>query len=470
MRPGIHFVSTCLVCLGAHFSAVWIVVANSWQQTPAGFHLMAHGSKTRAEITDFWGLVFNPSSMDRLVHVLLGAYLAVPAVLSVLAHDATDAEGTGLDAFAREDRPPVQVTFQAFHLMVALGLAMIALSGVGCWLWWRGRLESSDRRVRGFLWILVLAVILPQVASQAGWFAAEVGRQPWVVHGLLRTADGVSESVATHQVWFSLILVGVVYLLLFVLFLFLGALIFRAVAIEFRSKMPQRWWRRMWDVAFSAASVLGAFLLGVALGNIVWGLPLDARGVFGGTFWDLLHPYALWTGVTSVALFMMHGAIYLHLKTEGKLEERVRGWIRPCVIFFVVTYAILSLATLVYVPRAASAVPEHPWSFALVVLSVLAIANIPREAFHGRPGRAFLSSSATLVFLMMLFGVNAFPELVPSRPVAENGLDIYRAASSETTLRIMLIMAAIGMPLVVAYTASIYWIFRGKVRLTELSY
>jgi len=252
--------------------------------------------------------------------------------------------------------------------------------------------------------------------------------------------------------------------------LLLGALIFRAVAIEFRSKLPGQWWRTLWDVSFSLGSLIAGLLLGVALGNIAWGIPLDGRGVFAGTFFGLLHPYALWTGVTTVALFMMHGSIYLHLKTEGEMQDRVRTWIRPCMIFFVVSYAVLTMATLIYVPRASTAVREHPFLFVVVVLSILAIANIPREISFGRPGRAFISSCATVVLIMALFGLNTFPELVHSNPLPENTLDAYNAASSQKTLGIMLIIAIMGMPLVVAYTISIYWVFRGKVELNETSY
>jgi cytochrome d ubiquinol oxidase subunit II len=148
----------------------------------------------------------------------------------------------------------------------------------------------------------------------------------------------------------------------------------------------------------------------------------------------------------------------------------VRTWIRPCTIFFVVSYAILTLATLIYVPRASAVIQERPILFVLVVLSILAIANIPREIFFERPGRAFLSSSATIVLVLTLFGLNSFPDLVHSTPLPENSLTAYNAASSQKTLSIMFLIACLGMPVVVAYTVSIYWVFRGKVRLTETSY
>src|SRR3989338_3916968 len=104
--------------------------------------------------------------------------------------------------------------------------------------------------------------------------------------------------------------------------LLLCSLIFRAVAIEFRSKQPMKWWRQMWDVAFSLASILGSLLIGIALGNLVRGIPLDAQHEYAGTFLGLLNPYALLVGVTTLALCMMHGAIYLVLKTDGALHRR----------------------------------------------------------------------------------------------------------------------------------------------------
>ena len=134
------------------------------------------------------------------------------------------------------------------------------------------------------------------------------------------------------------------FYLAFILLLF--ALIFRAVAIEFRSKEPWTWWRRWWDRGFCAGSTTAAMLIGVTMGNIVWGIPLDARGEFAGSLLGLLHPYALLVGVTTVALFMMHGAIYLHLKTEDALQARIRTWINPLIIAFIVCYALTTLATL----------------------------------------------------------------------------------------------------------------------------
>jgi cytochrome d ubiquinol oxidase subunit II len=254
-------------------------------------------------------------------------------------------------------------------------------------------------------------------------------------------------------------------------YLFLTALIFRAVAIDFRSKQPMKWWRNGWDIAFSVSSVVAAILLGVTIGNVAWGIPVDAEREFAGTFIGLLNPYALLSGITTLALFMMHGAIYLHMKTEDEMQARVRTWIRPCIIFFILTYALLTLATLLYAPHATAAIQEEPILFIVVALTVLAIANIPREIHHGRDGWAFVSSCATIILVMALFSLNLYPNIIYS-PAEDgaNSLTVWNAASSDKTLWIMFIIALIGMPIVLAYTATIYWVFRGKVRLSETSY
>lgn len=252
--------------------------------------------------------------------------------------------------------------------------------------------------------------------------------------------------------------------------LLLCALIFRAVAIEFRSKQPMRWWRQLWDISFSAGSLLASFLFGAAMGNIVRGVPLGSDHEYAGTLRDLLNPYALWMGFTTVALFTMHGAIYLAMKTEGELQRRVRGWINPSIIAFIIGHAILSLATLLYLPHLTETIKHQPFFFPLVVLVILAIANIPRAIHLGRDFQAFLSSGATMGLLMTLFGLGIFPHMVYATPDAANSLTVYNGASSPKTLKIMLIIAVIGMPVVLAYTASVYWIFRGKVRLNETSY
>ncbi len=252
--------------------------------------------------------------------------------------------------------------------------------------------------------------------------------------------------------------------------LLLFALILRAVAIEFRSKRASHAWRRTWDVSFTAASLLGSLLIGVALGNIAWGIPLGPGYEYLGSFWDLLNPYALLVGVTTVALFMMHGAIYLTLKTEGAIHDKVRGWINNTIIFFIICYATTTMATLLFVPHMTDNIRNDPVLFVLPLLNMLAIANIPREIHHGHDFRAFLSSAAAMFFLLVLFGVDMYPRLILSSPLTEHSLTIWNAASSDRTLGIMGIIALIGLPLVLTYTITIYWVFRGKVRLDRSSY
>lgn len=250
----------------------------------------------------------------------------------------------------------------------------------------------------------------------------------------------------------------------------LFALIFRAVAIEFRSKRESRTWRTAWDVSFSVSSVVSALLIGVALGNIAMGLPLTVDHEYTGGLTGLLRPYPLVVGVTTVFLFMMHGAIYVVMKSEGELHNQVRSWIPRLIAFFVIGYVFTTMLTLAFLPHMKDTLMEYPVLFVIPFLNVLAIANIPREIYNGRDFRAFLSSCAGMLFMLALFGIGMYPYMIYSSPLAEHSLTIYNGASSSKTQQIMLIIAVGGMPVVLAYTVSIYWIFRGKVKLDPSSY
>ena len=250
----------------------------------------------------------------------------------------------------------------------------------------------------------------------------------------------------------------------------LFALIFRAVSMEFRSKHEGKAWRRFWDGSFFAASTLATLLFGVAVGNSMLGLPIGADKEFHGVFLDLLRPYGLLVGVLAVATFAMHGAIYLHLKTEGDLQRRLHGWMWRTFGLFLVLYLLTTIVTLVLLPHAVRNFLEHPWIWTVVVLNVLAIANIPRAIHQDRPLYAFISSGATIAALTFLFGTALFPNLIVSSTDPAYSLTIYNAASSAKTLAIMRNIAFAGMPFVLAYTAIIYWVFRGKVNLGKFSY
>ncbi len=308
VKPWVHLVSTIGVFLGSMFSAVWIVVANSWQQTPAGYHIVGEGLHARAEVTDFWAMVFNPSSVDRLIHTWQGAFLAgaflvlsvhayylkkgrfvaiskkafpialgvatffsftqllsghssadgvavnqpaklaameghfeknapadlylmgwvnkkdqtvtgigIPGGLSFLVHQDFKAPIKGLNDFPEQDRPSqINAVFQFYHIMVAIGLFLIALTFYASFLWFKGKLFET----KWLLTIFSYSVLLPQIANQVGWFTAEMGRQPWVVYGQLRTSQAFSQEVSANQIVFSLVLFTLVYSLLLVLFLY----------------------------------------------------------------------------------------------------------------------------------------------------------------------------------------------------------------------------------------------------------
>ena len=252
--------------------------------------------------------------------------------------------------------------------------------------------------------------------------------------------------------------------------LLLAALIFRAVSVEFRSKVRACAWRAMWDYSFFGASLAATLLFGVAVGNAMIGLPLDERGVYVGGFLHLLRPYPLLVGAMTVAMFAMHGSIFLCLKTEGDLQRRMREWMWHTWGLFLVLYMLATMQTLVAVPGLVQRVAAEPRMAAVAVINVLAIANIPRALHHDRHAQAFASSCVTIAALVCLFSLALFPNLVVSRPNAENSLTIYNAASSAKTLTTMLVVAGIGMPFVLTYTGVIYWTFRGKVRVDDQSY
>ncbi|HEX3074920.1 MAG TPA: cytochrome d ubiquinol oxidase subunit II, partial [Ignavibacteriales bacterium] len=174
--------------------------------------------------------------------------------------------------------------------------------------------------------------------------------------------------------------------------------------------------------------------------------------------------------ITTVALFMMHGAIYLVMKTEGDLHDKARSWVNNTIIFFVITYVTTTMATLIFVPHMIGHIKDNPVLFVVALLNMLAIANIPREIHHKNDVKAFLSSCAVILALFVLFAIGIFPNIVLSNPFPMNSLTVYNGASSQKTLGIMLIIAIIGIPFVLAYTVSIYWIFRGKVKLNKMSY
>jgi cytochrome d ubiquinol oxidase subunit II len=253
--------------------------------------------------------------------------------------------------------------------------------------------------------------------------------------------------------------------------LLLCALIFRAVSIEFRSKVHSRRWMRAWDFGFFASSLVATLVFGIAIGNGMMGIALDERGVFVGNFSDLFRPYPLLMGALAVVMFAMHGALYLNLKVPfGELHDRVTDWGWHTWGAFLVLYLLATIYTLVAVPRAIPQGAILPALGVVVFLNVLSIANIPRSLYRKRFGQAFVSSSLTIIFLVSLYSFALWPNLVTASNHPELSLTVYRAASSPKTLRIMFYIALIGMPLVLTYTTVVYWTFRRRVELSKTGY
>lgn len=252
--------------------------------------------------------------------------------------------------------------------------------------------------------------------------------------------------------------------------LLLFSLIFRAVSIEFRSKRPEPGWRAAWDVAFSLASGAAVLLFGAAVGNAMQGMAIDESREYVGDTLSLFSPYPLLVGVFAVATCAMHGSIYLYLKNEGELQARIRGWMWRAFFVFLAFYVLTSAATLWLFPHALTNFKTIPVAWVVVLLNVLAVANIPRAIHLGRPLYAFVSSSATIAALTFLFGMALYPNLLDSSLGARFNLTIYNASSSLKTLGLMRVIAMIGMPFVLTYTGIVYWVFRGKVRLDKDSY
>jgi cytochrome bd ubiquinol oxidase subunit II len=252
--------------------------------------------------------------------------------------------------------------------------------------------------------------------------------------------------------------------------IFLMGIIFRAVAIEFRSKEPMPWWRKTWDVAYSISSIVIALSLGLMLGNVAYGLPLNAEKEFAGNGYSFFHPFSIMVAVTTLSLFMMHGAIYLTMKTENRLYAKLHLLAKNFTVFFVLSFVITTLYTLLYIPHLSDFFKHHPFSFIIPISMILSIANIPRQIKKAKFRYAFISSAATIALLLMMVAIEVFPYLLYSTGAPQNSITVHNGAASSKTMKILLIIALIGTPLVATYTAFLFWTFKGKVKLDETSY
>jgi cytochrome d ubiquinol oxidase subunit II len=252
--------------------------------------------------------------------------------------------------------------------------------------------------------------------------------------------------------------------------IFLIGLIWRAVAIEFRSKEPGKVWRMTWDIIYSVACIIVTLSLGLMLGNVAMGLPLNAQQEFTGNMLTFFNPFSIMVAITTLAVFMMHGAIYLAMKTENRLYTKLTVLSKNFSIFFVLSFTITSLYTLLYIPHLSDKLRGNPVWFIFPVVMLLAIANIPRQLKLGNYRFAFISSSITIAALLITVANEVFPNLLYASNNAAYSITVANAASSPKTMKTLLLIAGIGTPLVGLYTSFVFWTFKGKVRLDEMSY
>lgn len=332
------------------------------------------------------------------------------------------------------------------------------------------------------LWFVILGVLLTGYAILDG-FDLGVGILHLFVRGETNrrlALNSIGPLWDGNEVWlvtfggalfaafpeaYATLLSGMYFPVIVLLFSLIG----RAISIEFRSKQPSPRWRQYWDVSFFLSSLTIVFVFGVAAGNAMRGIEIGPDFEYAGTLLDLINPYALAVGLFAVSVSAMHGSIFLYLKTEGDLQQTVQKWMWRTFFAFLFMYAVVTVLTLLWVDHATASFERWPAAWIVVALNALAIANIPRAIHHGRPGYAFVSSSCTIAALVFLFGMALFPNLVvSSSPHAS--LTVHNAASSDTTLSLMAVIAAIGIPFVATYTGIVYWVFRGKVKLGKFSY
>ncbi len=266
---------------------------------------------------------------------------------------------------------------------------------------------------------------------------------------------------------FSLLLSTLYIPMLFLVFGYLA----RGVAMEFRSKMSGPKWRTCWDMVFSLASFSLAFGFGVTLANLVQGLPINQDGELVGGVAALFPPYAVSFGIFTVLLFMLHGALYLNMKTEGELQQRIKRWLQTIYSAFLFLWALITILTLIYNPHMTAIYQTHPLFFLITFFGIIGISVMPKFISSQRTGLAFLSSFLIIGSLVGNLIIGMFPNLIISSVDPTFApLTIYNASSSLLTMKILVGFAALGVPLFILYLSTTYKVFKGKVELDSMSY
>jgi cytochrome d ubiquinol oxidase subunit II len=446
----------------------------------------------------------------------------------------TDATSVQIHRAARDTIPNVAVMFWSFRVMVGLGFYMLALLATAAYFCAK---RVFDRK-RWLLKTVVFSMPAPWIAAELGWIVAEYGRQPWTIGEVLPTRPSTSTlsawdvigSMAAivilytafmlaaaylmvkfvrigpawegNQVWFitgggalfaawplvySAAFSGFYWALLLVLF----ALFFRPVGFEYRSKLADPRWRRAWDWGLFVGGAVPSLVFGVAFGNLLQGVPFTLddmlRPFYSGSFFGLLNPFALLTGVVSLAMLVMHGAVYLQMRTEGALARRARAAARIFGIVFIAAfvlagiwqafgglgYRILTLPDpgTAFSPLAKTVEKDagawmanyaaHPWMWLAPVLA--AGGGLLMLSSAGRGGAALVFSAAALAGTILRAGFAMFPFVMPSSTFPNASLTAYDAVSSHSTLNLMFVAVVLFLPVVLLFTSWVYRVLRGKI-------
>ncbi len=300
-----------------------------------------------------------------------------------------------------------------------------------------------------------VGILLPIVAKQDNERRVVVnsigpiwdGNEVWLL-----TAGGAM--FAAFPNWYATLFSGF-YL---ALFLILIALIIRGVAFEFRSKDASPRWRSLWDRAIFIGSLIPALLWGVAFGNILRGVAIDSHMTYVGSFFDLLNPYALIGGLVTLTLFILHGALFLELKTDGVIQERARNitrriWLPVTILAVVfVVFSLFQTDILTHI---------NLINVLGLVVAVGGLLGTGYFIFKARYGRAFTGTGFTIVGIVALIFGTLFPRVMPSTLGFD--LTIYNASSSPYTLQVMSVIALTVVPIVLLYQAWTYWVFRKRL-------
>ncbi len=255
------------------------------------------------------------------------------------------------------------------------------------------------------------------------------------------------------------------------LMILLFGIIARVCGIEFRSKHDSKIWRAFWDGVFCVSSIAMTFGIGVLLGNLVKGVPVNIERELYLSFWDLFTPYTVGIGILSIALFAMHGNNFLLMKTEGSLQNQLRKKAPFLILIFTLVLIAMTIWTWESHPYMTKRYREYPIFCLAPAIFIILLILMTKTLQSFKYGLAFVYSMLSIAFLFSFFAIGTFPNLITSSISKElYSLTLFNASASQTTLQVACTIAVIGIPLVLAYGFCLYYIFHGKTKLHDHSY